>query len=93
MATFFQRLSPAVLLSHDFVFFLRHLYTGKGPFWATQSQEGAEKKCYDCTQLAPAAFLRNTRDLKDKVATEGMAGIFNDLPRAPSQSSSLISQH
>lgn len=33
----------AVSLSHDFVFFLRHSYTGKGPFWATQSQEGAEK--------------------------------------------------
>lgn len=43
MSTFFQRLSLAVSLSHDFVFFLRHSYTGKGPFWATQSQEGAEK--------------------------------------------------
>lgn len=44
MSTFLQKLSPAVSLSHDFVFFLRHSYTGKGPFWATQSQEGAEKK-------------------------------------------------
>ncbi len=43
--------------------------------------------------VSPCCFSRNMCDLKDKVVTEGKAGIFNDLPRAHGQSSSLISHY
>lgn len=79
------RLWPSSL-SHDIVFSWSHSYTGKGHFWGTQSQEGAEKNIMIAISFALAAFLRNMCDLKDKVVTEGKAGIFNDLPRAHSQS-------
>lgn len=36
--------------------------------------------------VSPCCFLRNMCDPKDRVVTEGKAGIFNDSPRAQDQS-------
>lgn len=40
--------------------------------------------------VSPCCFLRSMCDLKDKVVTEGKAGIFNDVPQAHSQTRSFI---
>lgn len=47
-----------------------------------KARKGLRKKCYDCTQLAPAALEGTFVTQKTKVVTEGKAGIFNDLPAA-----------
>lgn len=40
----------------DIVLRLGRSRPGKGLFWGSQSQEKAEKKCYECAPQAPAAF-------------------------------------
>lgn len=69
--------------------------------WAVHIQEksipGAHKarkglrRLFWLHSVSPCCFLRNMCDLKDKVMTEGRAGIFHDLPRAAGSQQILIS--
>lgn len=66
------------------------IYRKRPPLGHTKPGRGWEKMLW-LLPVSPCCFLRNMCDLKDKVVTEGKAGIFNDLPRAHGQSRSQSS--
>lgn len=82
--SFYNPLSLPPSLSHDIGLSLSQSSTGKAHFWNAQSQEGAETNVLIALNWPLLLFKEHVRP-KRRVLTEGMAGIFNDLPQAHSK--------